>query len=62
LPIGINGLKALDSLDSKSKLLTDSYDELHDKDHGIVPPSLRVNSSLTISALAFRIAEDMVGQ
>jgi choline dehydrogenase-like flavoprotein len=30
-------------------------------DGGVVPTSLGVNSSLTISALAFRIVENIVG-
>ena len=41
--------------------LTDRYNDLLVVDGGIVPTSLGVNSSLTISALAFRIAEDIVG-
>lgn len=41
--------------------LTDRYDDFRVVDGGIVPTSLGVNSSLTISALAFRIAEDLVG-
>ncbi len=41
--------------------LNDLYPDFYIVDGGIVPSSLGVNSSLTISALAFRIAEDMVG-
>jgi len=41
--------------------LTDVYDDLRVVDGGIVPTSLGVNSSLTIAALAFKIAEDLVG-
>jgi choline dehydrogenase-like flavoprotein len=41
--------------------LTDFYPEFYVVDGGIVPTSIGVNSSLTISALAFRIAEHIVG-
>jgi choline dehydrogenase-like flavoprotein len=41
--------------------LTETYPEFYVVDGGIVPTSLGVNSSLTISALAFRIAESIVG-
>jgi choline dehydrogenase-like flavoprotein len=41
--------------------LTDSYPDFYVADGGVVPTSLGVNSSLTISALAFRIAENIVG-
>lgn len=41
--------------------LTETYPEFHIVDGGIVPTALGVNSSLTISALAFRIAESIVG-
>ena len=42
-------------------LLSDTYPEFYTVDGGVVPSSLGVNSSLTISALAFRIAEKMLG-
>jgi GMC oxidoreductase len=41
--------------------LTDLYQDFYIADGGVVPTSLGVNSSLTISALAFRIAENIVG-
>jgi hypothetical protein len=41
--------------------LTETYPEFHIVDGGIVPTALGVNSSLTISALAFKIAESIVG-
>jgi choline dehydrogenase-like flavoprotein len=41
--------------------LTETYPEFHVIDGGIVPTALGVNSSLTISALAFKIAESIVG-
>ena len=40
--------------------LTETYPEFYVVDGGIVPTALGVNSSLTISALAFRIAENIV--
>jgi len=40
--------------------LTETYSEFYVADGGIVPTSLGVNSSLTISALAFKIAKDIV--
>jgi len=42
--------------------LTDIYQDFHIVDGGIVPSSLGVNSSLTIAALAFKIAENVTGQ
>ena len=41
--------------------LTDHYPDFYVADGGVVPTSLGVNSSLTISALAFKIAENIVG-
>ena len=41
--------------------VTDFYQDFYVADGGVVPTSLGVNSSLTISALAFRIAENIVG-
>ena len=41
--------------------LTEPYTDFYVVDGGIVPTSLGVNSSLTIAALAFRIAEQIVG-
>lgn len=41
--------------------LIETYPEFYIVDGGIVPTALGVNSSLTISALAFKIAENIVG-
>jgi hypothetical protein len=41
--------------------LTDYYSDFYIVDGGIVPTSLGINSSLTISAVAFRSAENIVG-
>ena len=41
--------------------LAEHYQDFYVADGGVVPTSLGVNSSLTISALAFRIAENIVG-
>jgi choline dehydrogenase-like flavoprotein len=41
--------------------LTDTYPDFYLVDGGVVPTSQGVNSSLTISALAFMIAENIVG-
>ena len=41
--------------------LTEFYPDFYVADGGVVPTSLGVNSSLTISALAFKIAENIVG-
>jgi choline dehydrogenase-like flavoprotein len=41
--------------------LTEHYPDFYVADGGVVPTSLGVNSSLTISALAFKIAENIVG-
>jgi GMC oxidoreductase len=41
-------------------LPTETYPDFYVVDGGIVPTSIGVNSSLTISALAFRIAEQIV--
>ncbi|HEU4446521.1 MAG TPA: GMC oxidoreductase [Nitrososphaeraceae archaeon] len=46
---------------STGATLTDKYPDFYVADGGVVPTSLGVNSSLTISALAFRIAENIVG-
>ena len=40
--------------------LTEYYPDFYVADGGVVPTSLGVNSSLTISALAFKIAKDIV--
>jgi len=44
-----------------SAILTEPYIDFYVVDGGIVPTSLGVNSSLTIAALAFRIAEQIAG-
>ena len=45
----------------KGIILTEFYAGFYVVDSGVVPTSLGVDSSLTISALAFRIAENIVG-
>jgi hypothetical protein len=44
----------------EASALTETYSDFYIVDGGIVPTSIGVNSSLTISALAFRIAEKIV--
>ena len=49
----------LEDIGSKTKNSDQPYDDFYVVDCGIIHNALGVNSSLTVSALAFRIAEYM---